>query len=65
MTRANPHSFCGGFTQRRLYPASRCVPAKSGNAILWAESQPEWPDGRRPRSVVIELSEGLFDQIKV
>jgi len=38
------------------------VPAKSGSAIVWAESQPEWSDGRRPRSIVIELSDGLFAQ---
>jgi hypothetical protein len=41
------------------------LPAKSGNAIVWAESQPEWPDRSRPRSIVIELSHGLLNQIKV
>jgi hypothetical protein len=41
------------------------VPAKSGNAIVWAESQPEWPNGRRPRSIVIELGDGPGDQFKI
>ena len=41
------------------------LPANSGNAIVWAESQPEWPDGSRPRSITIELNGGLFDEIKV
>ncbi len=41
------------------------LPTKSGNAIVWAERQPEWPDGSRPRSIVIELGDGLLDQIKV
>ena len=41
------------------------LPIKSGNAIVWAESQPEWPDGHRPRSVVIELSAGLLDLAEV
>jgi putative DNA primase/helicase len=28
---------------------------KSGTSITWAESQPLWPDGSRPRSIVVEL----------
>ena len=65
MIRANPHLFCGGFTSKKALPCKPTLPAKSGNAIVWAESQPEWPDGRRPRSIVIELSHGLLDRIKV
>jgi hypothetical protein len=41
------------------------LPTKSGNAIVWAESQPEWPNGSRPRSIVIELGDGLLDRIRV
>ena len=65
MIRANPHLFYAGFTQRRPCPCKPTLPAKSGNAIVWAENQPEWPDGRRPRSIVIEFSDGLLDRIKV
>jgi hypothetical protein len=35
---------------------------KPGIAIVWAESQPNWPDGSRPRSIVIEERPG---QLKV
>ncbi len=50
---------------KKALPCKSTVPAKSGRAIVWAESQAEWPDGSRPRSIVIELKDGLFDQIKV
>jgi putative DNA primase/helicase len=36
---------------------SRPTP-KSGIAIVWAESQPLWPDGTRPRSIIIEERPG-------
>jgi Domain of unknown function (DUF927) len=36
---------------------SRPTP-KSGIAIVWAESQPMWPDGSRPRSIIIEERPG-------
>ena len=39
-------------------------PAKPGTGIVWAESQPLWPDGSRPRSIVIELSFKLLHQVK-
>jgi putative DNA primase/helicase len=42
---------------------SRGTP-KSGIAIVWAESQPEWPDGSRPRSVVIDPRPELFKLLK-
>jgi Domain of unknown function (DUF927) len=35
---------------------------KPGIAIVWAESQPTWPDGTRPRSIVIQERPG---QLKV
>lgn len=34
-------------------------------SITWSESQPEWPDGSRPRSIMIELRHDLLDQLKV
>jgi Domain of unknown function (DUF927) len=40
---------------------SRPAP-KPGNAIVWAESQPEWPDGSRRRSIVIDKDPG---QLKI
>ncbi len=34
-----------------------CPPApKAGHAIVWAETQPNWPDGSRPRSIVITFN---------
>jgi putative DNA primase/helicase len=42
---------------------SRPTP-KPGTAILWAESQPEWPDGSRRRSIVINVQPGLFELLK-
>jgi putative DNA primase/helicase len=47
---------------KQALPHKPALPTKSGNAIVWAESQPEWPDRSRPRSIVIELKGGLFDQ---
>ena len=40
---------------------SRPTP-KPGTAIVWAESQPEWPDGSRRRSIVINKHPG---QLKI
>jgi putative DNA primase/helicase len=36
---------------------ARPKPAKRGHGIVWAESQPQWPDGTRRRSVVIEKAD--------
>jgi putative DNA primase/helicase len=39
----------------------------SGNsapAITWAESQPLWPDGSRPRSIILELRPGELSDSK-
>ena len=33
-------------------------------AITWAESQPLWPDGSRPRSIVLELGPGVLNDGK-
>lgn len=49
---------------QRALPSKATLPSKSGNAIVWAESQSEWPDRSRPRSIVIKLKDGLLDQIK-
>jgi len=37
---------------------SRRMPPSKGIAIVWAESQPTWPDGSRRRSIVIEKCPG-------
>jgi Domain of unknown function (DUF927) len=50
---------------KNALPGRPALPAKSANAIVWAETQPLWPDGSRPRSIVIELKDGLLDKIKV
>jgi hypothetical protein len=39
---------------------NRPTPTKRGNDIVWAESQPQWPDGVRRRSIVIDVSGNLF-----
>ena len=49
---------------KKALPCKPVLPPKSGNAIVWAESQPEWPDGSRPRSIVIELSDRVLDRIR-
>jgi hypothetical protein len=48
-----------------LLSSKRCLPnrpkpAKGGRGIVWAESQPQWPDGTRRRSVVIDVKDELF-----
>jgi putative DNA primase/helicase len=45
--------------------ASKRKPFGGATSITWSEVQPTWPDGSRPRSIVIELSHGLLDQLKV
>jgi uncharacterized protein (DUF927 family) len=44
-----------------------CLPGKSkspsrGTAIVWAETQPQWPDHSRPRSIVMRLKRTLFEE---
>ena len=46
---------------KKALPCKPTLPAKSRNGIVWAESQPEWPDHSRPRSIVIQLDKGLLD----
>jgi putative DNA primase/helicase len=38
--------------------------SSSAPAITWAENQPLWPDGSRPRSIVIELRPGGLNDSK-
>jgi hypothetical protein len=42
---------------------TRPKPAKPGQGIVWAESQPQWPDGTRRRSVVIDVKDELFKRV--
>jgi putative DNA primase/helicase len=32
--------------------------------IVWAESRPKWPNGNRPRSIVMDLHAGVIERIK-
>lgn len=46
-----------------------CLPNRppapgAGHGIVWAESQPQWPDGTRPRCIVIGLRPSLFKILK-
>jgi putative DNA primase/helicase len=45
---------------KNALPSRPTSPAKPGIGIVWAESQPSWPDGSRPRSIVINHRPGLF-----
>jgi hypothetical protein len=49
------------FLRKKNALPSRPTP-KPGVAIVWAESQPKWPDGTRRRSIVIDQRPG---QLKV
>jgi hypothetical protein len=49
------------FLRKKNALPSRPTP-KPGTAIVWAESQPEWPDGSRRRSIVINKHPG---QLKI
>jgi len=49
------------FLRKKNALPSRPTP-KPGVAIVWAESQPKWPDGTRRRSIVIEERPG---QLKI
>jgi putative DNA primase/helicase len=44
--------------------ASKRKPFGGATSITWSEVQPTWPDGSRPRSIVIEFSNDLLDQLK-
>jgi len=43
---------------------NRPSPSSRGQGIVWAESQPQWPDGTRKRSVVIDLTADLFKYLE-
>jgi hypothetical protein len=45
---------------KNALPSRPAPPAKSGIAIVWAESQPQWPDGSRRRSIVIDERPELY-----
>jgi hypothetical protein len=49
---------------KNVLPSRPMPPNKNGPAIVWAESQPTWPDGSRPRSIVINVEPGLFKGLK-
>jgi hypothetical protein len=34
---------------------------RPGSGLEWAERQPLWPDGSRPRSIVVKLPNGVWD----
>ncbi len=46
---------------KNALPSRPTAPTKRGLAIVWAESQTTWPDGSRPRSIVINERPGLFN----
>jgi putative DNA primase/helicase len=55
-----PNLVLTSLRSKNALPSRPTPPAKAGIAIVWAESQPNWPDGSRPRSIVIENRPGLF-----
>jgi len=44
--------------------SNRSPSGSSGPAITWAESQPLWPDGLRPRSIALKVHPGLLGDSK-
>jgi putative DNA primase/helicase len=55
-----PNLVLKSLRSKNALPSRPNPPAKAGIAIVWAESQPNWPDGSRPRSIVIKNRPGLF-----
>jgi hypothetical protein len=55
-----PNLVLKSLRSKNALPSRPTPPAKPGIAIVWAESQPSWPDGSRPRSIVIKDRPGLF-----
>ena len=43
--------------------ASKRRPSGTATAISWAESQPQWPDGSRRRSIVIDLRHDILADV--
>jgi hypothetical protein len=59
-----PNLVLKSLRSKHALPSRPMPPTKNGPAIVWAESQPTWPDGSRPRSVVIDLQPDLFKGLK-
>jgi hypothetical protein len=52
-----PNLVLKSLRSKNALPSRPAPPVNSGTAIVWAESQPNWPDGTRPRSIVIDEPE--------
>jgi putative DNA primase/helicase len=59
-----PNLVLKSLRSKNALPSRPIPPTKNGPAIVWAESQPTWPDGSRPRSVVIDVQPDLFKGLK-
>jgi hypothetical protein len=59
-----PNLVLKSLRSKHALPSRPMPPTKNGPAIVWAESQPTWPDGSRPRSVVIDVQPDLFKGLK-
>ena len=59
-----PNLVLKSLRSKNALPSRPMPPSKNGPAIVWAESQPTWPDGSRPRSIVINVEPGLFKGLK-
>jgi putative DNA primase/helicase len=59
-----PNLVLKSLRSKNALPSRPMPPTKNGPAIVWAESQPTWPDGSRPRSVVIDVQPDLFKGLK-
>jgi hypothetical protein len=55
-----PNLVLKSLRSKNALPSRPMPPNKNGPAIVWAESQPTWPDGLRTRSVVIDVRPDLF-----
>jgi hypothetical protein len=59
-----PNLVLKSLRSKNALPSRPLPPKKNGPAIVWAESQPTWPDGSRTRSVVIDVRPDLFKELK-
>jgi hypothetical protein len=53
-----PNLVLKSLRSKNALPSRPTPPTKNGLAIVWAESQPTWPDDSRPRSIVIDERPG-------
>jgi hypothetical protein len=53
--RRQPRLVLDWLSSKGCITLSRGGKPASGNAVVWAESQPTWPHGPRPRSIVLDL----------